>query len=163
VTALMLKLAGGGLLVISGALLGGERTAELRRTLRATRRLSEALGILASELTALQTPLPAAFMKLREEPFFALLSAGFGTESMAQLWHRAAAEAISDEACRLAVDSLGEIIGRYDAARQAGEIAAVRARLEARAAQMEENLAGRERHAPGLGAALGAILAALLF
>ena len=116
-----------------------------------------------SELTALQTPLPEIFEKLKSEKFFALLSAGFSTEPTERLWRRAAAELALDAACETALAALGTVIGRYDAFRQAAEIAAVRMRLNERAAALEAEIAGRGKRLPGLGAALGAMAAALLF
>ena len=162
-TALTMKLLGGGFLILAGTLLGGSGTAAMRRELRETRSLSASLGIMESELTALQTPLPEIFEKLKSERFFSLLSAGFGTEPTERLWRRAAAELELDAACETALAELGAVIGRYDAFRQAAEIAAVRTRLNERTAALEAEIAGRGKRLPGLGAALGAMAAALLF
>lgn len=158
-----MKLLGGGLLALAGALLGGSKTAELRAELRELRSLSASLGIFESELTALQTPLPEIFEKLKSERLFLLLSAGFGGEPTERLWRRAAETLEIDAECRRALSALGAVVGRYDAPRQAAEIAAVRARLNERAAVLEAEIAGRGRRLPGLGAALGAMAAALLF
>ena len=162
-SALTLRLLGGGLLVLAGALLGGSGAAALRTEARTLRSISAALGIFESELTALLTPLPDIFQKLRGERFFELLSAGFGTEPTERLWRRAAETLDIDAECVRALADLGAVIGRYDAARQAAEISAVRSRLDARAAQLAEEIAGRGRRLPGLGAALGAMAAVLLF
>ena len=160
---LMLKLLGGGLLVISGTLLGSSGAAELREEVRVLRSLSAALGIFANELTALCAPLPDIFAKLRNERFFALLDAGFGTEPTEQLWHRAAEAMEMQPECTRALANLGAVIGRYDAQRQAAEIAAVRDVLNTRADSTQRELTERGRRLPGLGAALGAMAAVLLF
>lgn len=159
----VLKLLGGGLLVFSGALLGGGGAAELREEVRTLQSLSMALGIFSNELTALCTPLPDAFQKLRNERFFAFLDAGFGTEPTERLWHRAAEAMKLQPECTRALDALGAVIGRYDAQRQADEIVAVRSVLNARADAAQRELSERGRRLPGLGAALGAMAAVLLF
>ena len=162
-TALTLKLFGGGLLVLAGTLLGGSGARALREEADALRRLSAALGIFESELTALRTPLPEIFAKLKDEKFFALLWAGFGGEPTETLWRRAAETLGLERECTLALKSLGAVVGRYDAPRQAAEIAAVRLRLDARAEDVQRELNERGRRLPGLGAALGAMAAVLLF
>ncbi len=158
-----LRLLGGGLLVLSGALFGYGGTSALRERARALRALSAALGLLESELILRRTPLPEIFERLRGERFFALFAAGFGAEPTERLWRRAAAALELDDAATRARAGLGAVIGRYDAARQAAEIAAVRARLTEQAAEAERELAARGRRLPGLGAALGAMAAILLF
>ena len=162
-TALTLKLFGGGLLVLAGTLLGGSGARALREEADALRRLSAALGIFESELTALRTPLPEIFAKLKDEKFFALLWAGFGGEPTETLWRRASETLGLERECTLALASLGAVVGRYDAPRQAAEIAAVRLRLDARAEDVQRELNERGRRLPGLGAALGAMAAVLLF
>lgn len=156
------KLLGGALLVLAGALLGGGGAIRLRAEAQTLRGLSSSLGVLESELTALHTPLPDAFHRLREERFFALLDAGFGLEPTEQLWRRAVAALELERGCAGALSSLGAVIGRYDAVRQAAEIEAVRCRLDARAAEAEREYSLRGRRLPGLGAALGAMAAVLL-
>ena len=162
-SVLTLKLLGSGLLVLAGTLLGGSGAGALREEGKRLHSLSASLGILESELTALRTPLPDIFEKLREEPFFAMLSAGFGGEPTEQLWRRAAEALELERECVQALAALGTVMGRYDAVRQASEIAAVRARLDARAESVQRELSERGRHLPGLGAALGAMAAVLLF
>ena len=157
------RMLGGALLVLSGMLLGLRGAGELRMEACALRRLSAALGMLSGELTTRQTPLPDVFQKLRSEKFFALLDAGFGLEPTERLWRRAAEALELESGCAAALADLGAVIGRYDAARQAVEISAVRTRLEERADAVERELASRGRRLPGLGAALGAMAAVLLF
>ena len=162
-SALTLKMLGSCLLVLGGMLLGCSGVHALRSEAKRLRSLSAALGVFAGELTALAAPLPDIFAKLCAVPFFAVLSAGFGTEPTGQLWRRAAAALGLDDECTAALASLGAVVGRYDAARQAGEIAAVRQRLDERAAELELQVSERGRRLPGLGAALGAMAAVLLF
>ena len=158
------RLLGGALLVAAGALFGYDRTAALKRRLALLRELDAGLGLLADELTALRAPLPTIFARERDRPFFSLLHAGFGTEPTERLWRRAAETLDLDVADRAALKSLADVVGRYEAERQANEIGRVRRRLEASAAALEAELhSGRARTFVGLGASFGAILAVLLF
>jgi len=162
-SALTLKILGSCLLVLGGALLSCSGVRARRCEVKTLRALSAALGIFEGELAALAAPLPDIFAKLRSTPFFAMLSAGFGTEPTEQLWRRAAGTLGLDDDCAAALADLGAVVGRYDALRQAGEIAAVRHRLNDRAAVIERQISERGRRLPGLGAAIGAMAAVLLF
>ena len=82
---------------------------------------------------------------------------------METLWTRAADTLELEEQERKALSSLGAVVGRYDAQRQAAEIALVRARLDRAAERYERELAGRAKSYAGLGACLGAMLGVLLF
>ena len=64
---------------------------------------------------------------------------------------------------RTALAGLGAVMGRYDAERQAAELALVRQRLSDSAQALEREIIARGRHYAGLGAAAGAILAVMLF
>ena len=81
-TALGARFVGGGLLVLAGALLGQQKLTEEKRRLACLRALAAALGRLEGELETLQSPLETLFSHLADCPFFALLSAGFGSASM---------------------------------------------------------------------------------
>ena len=162
-SAAALKMLGSALLALAGALLGGRMLDAQRELRRALLSLSDALGRLSGELTERQTPLPEAFAMLTDEPFFALLSASFGTEPTEALWRRAAQSLPLPEECRTALASLGGVAGRYGAAQQAAEIARVRRVLTERAAALQSEIDARSRRLPGLGAAVGAMLAVLLF
>lgn len=162
-TATAVKLLGAALLTAAGALLGWERTGALRRRLALLRELSAGLGVMADELTALQTPLPRILERLRNRPFFALVHAGFGGEPFAELWTRAARAPDLAPADREALASLGAVLGRYDADRQAAEIMLIRRRLDQSATVLEAELAGRAKNFAALGASFGAILAVILF
>lgn len=163
-TALTLRLVGGGLLTLAGALLGWEKNAEMRRTLHCLRGICLALGRLQAELTALLPPLPQLFSALGTDcALFAMVSARFGTEPLELLW-REAVKALplgADDARVL--EGLGRVLGRYDAPRQASEAALVRDRLAASADALEREIHERGRRFAGLGAALGAMVAVLLF
>ena len=162
-TAVALRLLGGGLLVLAGAMLGLERLARQRRRLACLRELDCALGRLAGELETLQSPLEDAFARLGACPMFRLVSAGFGGEPLEPLWTRAAAAQPLDGEEIAALASLGAVLGRCPAARQAAEIALVRRRLRDAADALEREIAARSRRFPLLGAALGAIVAVMLF
>ena len=162
-TAAELKLAGAVLLTAAGWLLGWRRTDALRRRAALLRAVSVSLGVMADELTALSTPLPLIFERLRDRPFFNLLCAGFGGEPLPELWRRAAEAQGFDEKDAGTLAALGAVVGRYDAPRQAAEIALVRRSLDGSAAALERELTGRAGSYAGLGAACGAILAVMLF
>lgn len=161
--AFTIRLLGVALLTAAGALAGYGRTAALNRRLALLREVSDGLGRMADELTVLRSPLPVIFERLRDLPFFRLLNAGFGLEPTDALWRRAAETLELDRGSRQALSSLGTVVGRYDAERQAAELSLVRARLDEQARAMETELNGRAKNFTGLGAALGAILAVVLF
>ena len=162
-TAAGLRLTGAVLLTAAGWLLGRRSMDTLRRRAALLRSISVSLGVMADELTALSTPLPLIFERLRDRPFFELLSAGFGGEPLPELWRRAAeAQGLGAKDAE-ALASLGAVAGRYDAPRQAAEISLVRRALDGSAAAIERELTGRAKSYAGLGAACGAILAVILF
>lgn len=162
-TAAWLRLMGAVLLTAAGWLLGRRGTDALRRRAARLRAISVSLGVMADELTALNTPLPMIFERLRGRPFFGLLAAGFGGEPLQKLWRRAAEAQGLDAKDTEALSSLGAVVGRYDAQRQAAEIALVRRSLDDSAAEAEREISGRAKSYAGLGAACGAILAVILF
>ncbi len=162
-TALGARFVGGALLVLAGALLGQQKLTEAKRRLACLRALAAALGRLEGELETLQSPLDTLFAHLADCPFFALVSVGFGTAPLETLWRRAAqAQPIGKEE-QAVLAALGGVLGRTGAQRQAGEIALARRRLTQAADALEREIAVRARRFPPLGAALGAILAAVLF
>jgi len=164
VTALTMRLVGGGLLTLAGALFGWEKNAQMRETLRCLRTLGRALGRLQAELTALQTPLPQLFSALGAEcALFAMVSARFGTQPVETLWCAAVKTLPLGRNDAQALEALGAVLGRYDAARQAAETALVRDRLCVSADALEREIQERGRRFAGLGAALGAMAAVLLF
>ena len=157
------RLLGAVLLSMAGALLGHNRLAAQRRRAALLREISEGLGRMADELRVLLAPLPEIFERLRDRPFFCLLHAGWGLEPTDALWRRAAGAQELTAQEREALASLAAVVGRYDAPRQAAEIALKRAELTAAAERLEAEIASRGRNYTGLGAALGAILAVVLF
>ena len=158
-----LRILGGGLLIAAGALAGSEQLTARRRELDCLRGLIAALGRFAAELETLQSPLEALFSHLTDCLFFRIVSAQFGSEPLEQLWKRAAAAQPIPEQARLALASLGSVLGRCGAQRQSDEIALTRRSLTAAADTLEREIAERTRRYPVLGAALGAIIATLLF
>lgn len=161
--ALTARLLGAVLLSAAGALLGHSRLAAMRRRTALLREIGEGLGRMADELRVLLTPLPEIFERLRDRPFFCLLYAGWGLEPADALWRRAADAQELTARERETLASLAAVIGRYDAPRQAAEIGLRRAELTAAAERLEAEIAARGRNYTGLGAALGAILAVVLF
>ena len=162
-TALTLRLLGSALLVAAGAMLGHGKLAEMERRARCLRELCAALGRMEGEIDALQSPLRDVFSRLTDCMFFRLVSAGFGAEPLEKLWRRAAETLPLSEAERETLGNLGGVLGRCDAQRQAGEIGLVRRRLAESADALEREIAARGRRFAGLGAAFGAMLAAVLF
>ena len=161
-TTAALRLLGGGLLVLGGAMLGRMRCAELERRKHCLRGIAAALGRLQGELEALQSPLGELFPRLSDCPFFGLVSAGFGDGPLEELWRRAAeAQPLSAEE-RAALAALGPVLGRCGVQRQCAEIALARRRLSESADAAEREIAERARRFPILGAALGAIAAVVL-
>ena len=135
----------------------------LERRARTLRDLAAALGRAQAALDALRCPLPELFARLSDVPFFRALSSDFGTAPLETLWRKSAEAEEIAPAEREALAALGDVLGRCDAGRQCAELALVRARLSDAAAALERELAARGRRYDGLGAALGAIVAALLF
>lgn len=162
-TAVTLRLLGAGMLALAGGALGYEKKAELRRQQRCLHQLCGALGRMESELLTLQSPLPQLLARLEDCPFFLLVSAGFGGEPLERLWQRAAEVQPIPTADRQLLGELGAVVGRYDARHQAAEITLVRRQLQDHSEALDREIAQRGRHFTGLGAALGAMLAAILF
>ena len=162
-TAVTLRVMGACLLALAGALLGHERKDELRCRQRCLEQLSAALGRMECELVELCTPAPRLFEKLKDCPFFLLVSVGFGGEPLERLWCRAAEVQPIPERDRQTLKELGATVGKYDAQRQAGEIALARRKLDESAAAIGREISERGRHYTSLGAAMGAILAVILF
>ena len=158
-----LRLVGGALLVLAGALLGREKLAEMRRRRACLRTLAGALGRLAGALEALESPLGELFSRLTDCPFFACVAAGFGSEPLERLWRRACETQPIGPEERAALASLGAVLGRCDTPRQCAEIALVRQSLSDAADALDGEIAARGRRFPALFAALGAILAVVLF
>ena len=162
-TAAALRLVGSALLTLAGAMLGAQRLSEQRGRLACLRSLCAALGHLAAELEALESPLGELFARRTDCPFFRALSDGFGTQPLAQLWQSAAETQPLSATERAALAGLGAVLGRANAARQVSEIALARRALAESAGALEREIAARARRFPLLGAALGAIAAAVLF
>ena len=164
-TLVPFRLLGAALLSLAGALLGLGRRRERQKRLRLLRELDTGLGLMAEELTALHTPLPQLFARLRDRPFFDLLHLGFSRSpgEADVLWTRAAeAQPLPPEE-REILKSFAPAAGRYDADRQAAELNLLRRRLRERAALLETELNGPGKSLPTLGAALGALAGAVLF
>ena len=155
------KLAGAALLTAAGAMLGRGLLDPARRRVRLLRSLAAGLGRLADGLSLLR-PLPEILAELEGRPFFPELAAPCAAGELERAWRAAALALPLGREEREALAELGGVLGRYAAERRAGELAQVRARLDAAAAAEEEALKTRSRPSVGLGAAAGAMLAVLL-
>lgn len=162
-TALALRLLGSGLLIAAGTLLGWGRLREMQERLCCLRDLAAGLGRLGAELETLQSPLPELLGHLADRPFFRLVAAGFGGEPFPQLWARAAETLPLTAEERQTLTAPGAVLGRCDAELACAELSLARRDLTARADALEREIAQRGRRFAGLGAALGAIVAAVLF
>ncbi|MBE6997057.1 MAG: hypothetical protein E7427_02675 [Ruminococcaceae bacterium] len=162
-TALALRLAGSAMLIAAGTMLGWGRLREMERRLTTLRCVCEGLGRMAAELETLAPPLRQVLSGVRDLPFFRLVAAGFGGERFQDLWQRAAETLPLSEAERRALAAPGAVLGRCDAATAAAELTLARRALSERADALERDIAARGRRFAGLGAALGAIAAAVLF
>ena len=162
-TGLYLRLAGSALLIAAGTLLGWGRLSEMQRRARCLRELCEGLGRMETELETLQSPLRELLSHLTDLRFFRLVAAGFGGEPFEALWRRAAAAMPLSPEERTALAAPGAVLGRCDAPRACAELALARTALSARCDALEREIASRGKRFAGLGAALGAIVAAVLF
>ena len=162
-TSLTLRLLGSALLIAAGTLLGWGRLTEMQRRAECLREICDGLGRMATELETLQSPLRELLNHLTDLRFFRLVSAGLGGEPFETLWRRAAAAMPLTQEERDALCAPGAVLGRCDAMRACAELALARASLTARADALEREIALRGRRFAGLGAALGAIVAAVLF
>lgn len=162
-TDLTLRLLGSALLIAAGTLLGQSRLTELQRRARCLRELCDGLGRMLAELETLQSPLKELLSHLTDIRFFRLVSAGLGGEPVESLWRRAAAAMPLSSEERDTLAAPGAVLGRCDAQRACAELALARASLTVRADLLEREIAARGKRFAGLGAALGAIVAAVLF
>lgn len=162
-TAPVLRLLGCALLIAAGTGLGWGRLREMQRRLDCLRDLSAGLGRLAAELETLRSPLPELLGHLSDLPFFRLVAAGFGAEPFRTLWQRASETLPLAPEERRALAAPGAVLGRCDAGRACAELSLARRTLTERADALEREISTRGRRFAGLGAALGAIAAAVLF
>ena len=162
-TSLTLRLLGSALLIAAGTCLGWGRLAEMQRRLSCLRELCAGLGRMEAELETLQSPLRELLPRLTDVRFFRLVGAGFGGEPLQTLWRRAADTLPISQEERDALAAPGAVLGSCDARRACAELALARASLSARADALEREIASRGRRFAGLGAALGAMVAAILF
>jgi stage III sporulation protein AB len=83
--------------------------------------------------------------------------------SFSQIWDEALARLPSlDGGDRLALSSLGAVLGRFDAAEQTADISRAIARLQKSSDRAREALSGAGKLYVGLGAGLCAMVAAML-
>lgn len=156
------------LLVAAGMLAGHARTAALKERERFLGEMDAALGTLQNGIEGLLAPLPDLFEELAKRGgesvrgFFACLALSQGETPLGNAWERALNAAGLTEEERFALLPLGQVLGRYDAGRQSGEIGLARSELRRLAAGVRSELDTRGRTYVGLGASAGALLALLL-
>ena len=165
---MMLKLFGAALMTAGGAGAGFALVrAEIARA-DAVEDVRAALGILRSEISLLETPLPDIFDRLaRDGPesardFFAALSAGVYPDGFAEAWRGALPRlALATDAERV-MDRLALTLGRYGAGQQCAELDAAGSALADCVQRLRERTRIRRGICPGLGASAAAVIAVLL-
>lgn len=169
---MLIRFAGGAMIVTAFALWGSSRSAEERARVRLLSALISALESVRSEVVTYLAPLPEIAERLSREgpaetrPFFAQLSAGFerlGETSFAENWSGcAAALELPEEEKRIVAD-VGRSLGRYGAPEQAAALTRSMAALAEALENAEAEAAAGGRLWTGLGVTAGMLLAILLF
>ena len=168
----MLRLAGAALLVAGCGGLGFSAAPELARRAEVLRLLLGALEGMERELAFRLAPMPELLARAAETPppvgeLFRRCLAGLpelGEQPLSQLWRRAVAETpLSLEGpALLALEELGDVLGRYGGEEQRAALARAREEL-GRALELARLAAERQgRMYRALGLTAGAFLAILL-
>lgn len=168
----MMKMLGAGLIVLSCALAGAYRAAELRERAALLAALTSALELMRGEICARLAPLPQTAERLAESgpeetrEFFAALATGMerlGERDFSRIW-RDSAEGLrglrADEYA--ALRDLGGTLGRYGANEQESAICRCMETIGAAARDAKEEAASGGRLYAGLGITAGLLLAAVL-
>lgn len=162
-----MKIIGALLLAGSGAALGFERSACVRRHVRLLAALTAALGVMGEEISLLRTPLPELFAGLagrgpaQTRTFFASLSDTDG-RPLSERWSESVQALPLDGEARETLCALGMSLGRYDAGAQCAQIELTCAQLRRMTQEARIERDGRARTYVGLGLSLGAMLAVIL-
>ncbi len=169
----MIKALGAMLVVGCCSLLGLAAVGHSNQRLRSLRSLLDALELMKAELEGMLTPLPELMLGLRlraEQPAAEFFSRVNWLSEKKRLPFRSAWEqAVQDtEALCLrpeearALESLGAVLGRYDAETQAAAVERTRQRLSLFRDLEERDRVRKNRLSAALGAGAGIALAILL-
>ncbi len=162
---MMVKIIGAALLVACGGALGLGRLHAAGGRIALLNMLDRALSMIEAEISLCSRPLPDVFEQLRRETdceLFAALSESCAYLSAGDAWRLWAEGLELPPEGKVVIGSLGEVLGRYDASRQSGEIRAVRERLKGMQENLQREKETKQRHYPVLGACLAGIAAMLM-
>lgn len=157
-------------LLLTGAWIGMQRSAECRKTPLMLLDLANSLSVLQTEICRRRAPLPAALLRCAKafedlKPFYQLLYAGTQTDQpFLSVWQYAVAQLrpLAGEE-RRALLALGEQIGRYDAQTQEAAFSVCIDALRTRALQIRAASGTSARLALGCGLAGGLLLAIVCY
>lgn len=163
-----LKLLGALTVAVGGALLGQARTAGEKESSTLLADLCTALGAMADEISALQTPLPQLMSRLSGEkrpaaPFFAAVLEKMNEMPLAGAWQSAAAQLALSDTEREMLKAVTSGLGRFDALAQSAELRLAASRLDKCLALRREKMQREGKMPAALGACLGAMCAIALF
>ena len=162
------RLTGAVLVLLGGAAAGLVQNRAQAGRVRLLEELDAALGIMISEISTLQTPLPELFSRLsREGPpllrgFFAENAVLAARGTLSDEWKDAVGRLAAGTEAESALLRLGLSLGRYDAVSQASALEMARVQISGAADRERVRLERQGRLLPGLGACLGAMAAILL-
>lgn len=163
---------GAALLFLGGTAAGFALRQELRLRLRLLTAMIDSLNLLRSDIVGRLLPLPEALRHLAEsapEPLrmqYAALADGItdGGQPFSVCWAAAfQAQDMLEPDVRAALLTLGEQLGKYDAALQRQALDACIETLQDAAARMRTDTAQRGKLVCGLGATFGLLAAVALF
>lgn len=163
-----LKIIGAALLAAAGFGLGLGRIGAARRYIALLDDIDGALGRLGAEIALLHRPVPEIFLSLAEagpgltRGFFAFLGAECRCSPLSEIWGKAVGLLGLRQNERRILESLGGVLGRYEAERQSAETELARRALRAEAEKLERELESAVRTYPALGLCAGAIVALML-
>lgn len=167
----MLRLAGAVLVAAGGAWLGFSAAGELRRRERTLRALLGALDWMERELSFRLAPMPELLggAALRTDgpvsDFFAHCRDGLdglGEKTLALLWREGLGHLGLDERAAVALEELGDALGRCDGEGQVRAVGRARAELDRALDQAREDRKDIGRMYRVLGVSAGAVLVILL-
>ena len=168
-----MKYLGSVLILAACAAAGYIYIASMKKRIRALEAFCAALELAAGELKTRAAPIPelCALLKKRSSgaaaAFFSRLSddlAALGEKSFAELWREAAEDELACLAPeeRQEVVCLGNVLGRYELARQEKAVSACALALRASLARARESYGGQKKLGLGLPAAAGALIVVIL-
>ncbi|MCI2106959.1 MAG: stage III sporulation protein AB [Intestinimonas sp.] len=170
----MLKLLGAFLLALGASGLGFGAAAQLRARVRALRSLTGALAQMERELSFRLTPTPQLFSQLAQQAqppadlFFARCRDGLselGDKTLSEVWREALAEEsdlLLEPRTWQIMESLGSVLGRFDAEQQQQAIRGCVEELRLCLHQTEADSTRLGRVYSTLGMGAGALMVILL-